>query len=435
MQVRSFKPLAAVVLAITLAAAGSGCGATQSPEAMKGPEGSKAPAEACPQLDPSLKWPAGAREHLQKAIDAHSACTGEARGTETPVAIFDWDNTVVKNDIGYATNFWMLRNNKILQPENQDWKTTDRYLTDAAATALIAACGTDVPAGQPLPTNTDLDCADEILAILDDTTRAGDPAFAGFDARRLIGSYSWGTALSAGYTAEQLAFFAGEAKKENLAAPEGAMQTIGTQEVDAYIRIYPQIKDLITVLQAHGVETWVVSASPEPVVKVWNREVGIDEDHVIGVRSVYEDGVQTAHLKGCGGVPDGDDSVMTYIDGKRCWANQEIFGIQGPAAFERTPADRRQFLAAGDSVTDVTFVGDATDARIVVNRNKAELMCRAYDDADGAWVVVPMFIDPKPRKEEPYPCSTTAYTNPDGSASPVTRPDGTVIPDQADTIF
>jgi hypothetical protein len=92
------------------------------------------------------------------------------------VAIFDWDNTVVKNDIGYGTNFWMLRNDKVLQPANKDWKSTNRYLTDAAAKALAVACGADTPAGQPLKTSSNTECADEILAILEDKTRSGEPA-------------------------------------------------------------------------------------------------------------------------------------------------------------------------------------------------------------------------------------------------------------------
>jgi len=392
------------------------------------------PAAECRQLDAQLAWPGEVREQLQKTIDAHSSCTGTARGDKAPVAIFDWDNTVVKNDIGYGTNFWMLRHDKVLQPANKDWKSTNRYLTDAAATALSTACGTDTPAGQPLKTSSNMDCADEILAILEDKTRSGEPAFEGFNARHLVGAYAWGTALSAGYTAEQLGQFALAMKQENLSAAQGSMQTIGSQEVDGYIRIYPQIEDLIGVLQAHGIETWVVSASPEPVVKAWAGDVGIDAGHVVGVRSVYEDGIQTSHLKGCGGIPDGEDSVMTYIEGKRCWANQVIFGVEGPSAFEQLPAERRQILAAGDSGTDVTFVGDATEARLVVNRNNAEIMCRAYDNEDGKWLITPMFIDPKPQRSEPYPCTTKAYTNPDSSKGPVVRGDGSVIPNQVDRV-
>lgn len=392
------------------------------------------PAAECRQLDAQLAWPSEVRGQLQKTIDAHSSCTGTARGDKAPVAIFDWDNTVVKNDIGYGTNFWMLRHDKVLQPANKDWKSTNRYLTDAAARALTAACGTDTPAGQPLKTSINTECADEILAILEDKTRSGEPAFEGFNARHLIGAYAWGTALSAGYTEEQLGQFALSMKQENLLAAQGSMQTVGSQQVDGYIRIYPQIKDLIGVLQAHGIETWVVSASPEPVVKAWAGEVGIDAGHVVGVRSVYEDGIQTSHLKGCGGIPDGEDSVMTYIEGKRCWANQVIFGVEGPSAFEQLPAERRQILAAGDSGTDVTFVADATEARLVVNRNNAEIMCRAYDNEDGKWLITPMFIDPKPQRSEPYPCSTKAYTNPDGSKGPVVREDGSLIPDQVDRV-
>ncbi len=92
-------------------------------------------------------------------------------------------------------------------------------------------------------------------------------------------------------------------------------------------------------------------------------------------------------------------------------------------------------IAGGDADTDVTFVGDATGAHLVVNRNKSELMCRAYDDADGRWVVTPMFIDPLPRRRDPYPCSTTAYTAPDGTAKPLLRRDGSPVPDQLDTVY
>lgn len=405
-----------------------------APTAAPAPQASSSASASCRQLDAKLEWPQGVREKLQAAIDAHSTCTGTFKGGEAPIAIFDWDNTVIKNDIGYGTNFWMLKNNKILQPENKDWKTTNRYLTDAAAKALSKACGTATPAGEPLDTAKNTACADEILAILDEKTRAGEEAFEGFNARRLTGAYAWGTALSAGYSEEELGQFATAMKKENLAAPVGTMQKIGSQEVDGYIRVYPQIKDLIGTLQAHGVVPWVVSASPEPVVKAWSGEVGIDAAHVVGVRSVYKDGLQTTHLEGCGGVPDGEDSVMTYMDGKRCWANQEIFGVDGPAAFEQLPAEKRQILAAGDSGTDVTFVGDATEARLVVNRNNTELMCRAYDNDGGKWLITPMFIDPKPQRSETYPCSTKGFTTPENGKEPIKRPDGTVIADQKDTV-
>jgi len=437
--VRRVAPLLALPL-VLVGGLLAGCSKSETPQAESSASSSVSATAAkseCRQLDPSLQWHDGVREFLQKAIDANSTCAGTAAPDAHKVAIFDWDNTVVKNDIGYGTNFYMLANNLILQPPNQDWKQTSRYMTDAAAKALSKACGTDVPAGKPLPTSTNTACADEILAILDDKTTGGDAAFEGYDERRMTGAYAWGTALSAGYSADELAGFAQKMKEQNLAAPVGATQKVGTKDMDGYIRVYPQIKDLIGTLQGNGVDVWVVSASPEPIVKVWASEVGIKPDRVVGVRSVYDPaGKQTAHLMGCGGVPDGDDSVITYIDGKRCWANQVIFGVQGPAAFDQLAADRRQVLAAGDSVTDVTFVGDATAASLVINRNKAELMCRAYDGLftnGGTWAVNEMFIEPLPQ-HDPYTCAT-AYTNSNGSKGPVLETDGKAIPDQVDSVY
>jgi len=424
----------ALLLALVTVAASAIACSSDKPDATNAEQKSS----DCRQLDSSLEWHDGVREFLQTAIDANSTCTGKADESKPKkVAIFDWDNTVVKNDIGYATNFYMIQNDLILQPPNQDWRTTSRYLTPAAADALSAACGKDVPAGKPLPTKTNTKCADEMISILNNETTTGQQAFAGADQRRITGPYGWGTALSAGYTADELAGFAQKTKEQNLAADVGTTQTVGTEQVDGYIRIYPQIKDLIGTLQAHGIDTWILSASPEPIVKVWGPEVGIDAAHSIGVRSVYDAaGKQTPHLLGCGGVPDGDDSVLTYIDGKRCWANQVIFGVNGPDAWKQQPEDRRQILGAGDAVTDVTFVGDATAASLVINRNKAELMCHAYDGLfgnGGKWAINPMFIEPLPQ-HEPYKCGES-FTKSDGGKGPVVRSDGAPIPDQVDSVF
>ncbi|MUM18200.1 haloacid dehalogenase-like hydrolase [Mycobacterium sp. CBMA271] len=419
---RAFGWLAVVVLSLALAPV--------PPVAQAAP--------GCRQLDPVLPWYGDVRERLQVAIDANSTCTGTWQRPTKAVALFDWDNTEVKNDISDATLAWMLRHDKIRQP--RDWHDTSRFITEAAATALRAACGTAVPAGQPLPTSTNVACTDEILAIREGKTHGAgsgeQEAFTGYNERWSNGAYVWTVALTTGYTAGEVTEFALAAKRENLDAPVGATQTVGSTTVPGYVRIYPQIKDLIATLQAHGVSTWVISASSEVIAKVWSPEIGIPPSQVIGVRSVYDaNGRQTPHVKGCGGQADGVDTVITYVDGKRCWANQVVFGVHGPAAFDPFDVNKRQILAAGDSTTDVTFVEDATAAHLVINRNKTELMCRAYDDADGKWLINPMFIDPYPQEMDPYLCATDGRTNPDGSTGPLLRSDDTVVPDQKDTVF
>ncbi|MFE5946623.1 haloacid dehalogenase-like hydrolase [Streptomyces sp. NPDC056480] len=383
----------------------------------------------CPTLKVSEGWYGDNKARVDALVAEH--CRD---GGGKPVAVFDWDNTVIKNDVGDATFHWLLRNDRVRPPRNGDWSTTSRHLTPEAATALGEAC----PGGvRVLPTATDTRCADELLSVYaSGATTAGKTAFAGHDRRRTEPQYAWLAQLLRGWTTRQVESFAAAARAENLAAPQGATQRVGTAQVTGWVRYYPQQRDLIRTLRDAGFDVWIVSASPEPVVDVWAKGVGVAPSHAIGIRNTTDRGGRlTAHLKGCGTVRDGEDTMITYIDGKRCWINQEIFGVRGPAAERVQPASRRQVFAAGDSDTDVSFLRDATGLRLVLNRNKNELMCRAYENGDGRWIVNPMFIEPKQRKATPYPCASTGYTAGDGTAEPVRRSDGSVIPDQQDRVF
>ncbi|MFF3310445.1 haloacid dehalogenase-like hydrolase [Streptomyces sp. NPDC002952] len=390
------------------------------------------PRPACPQLSRHLPWYGDNRAHLQQVVDERGSCAG--RGGH-PVAAFDWDNTVTKNDVTDATISWALRHDRVLRPES--WHDTSAWLTDAADSALTEACGTDVPVGAPLPTSTRPRCTDEILEIREGgRTMSGAAAFAGhWNHRRTVPQYAWVPQLFAGHTVAELSSYARRARAEALAAPVGATRTLGTHTVPAYVRYYDQQRDLIRTLRRAGFDVYIVSAGSEPVTEVWSRGVGVDARHTIAIRSVLDrHGRITTWNQGCGDVPENRGEAIPYIDGKRCWINQEIYGVEGAAAWERQDRRHRPAVAGGDADTDVTFVGDATGAHLVLNRNKSEVMCRAYDDADGRWVVNPMFIDPLPPKPDPYPCSTSAYNGPDGSRGPVLRDDGSVVPDQEDTV-
>ncbi|MFH8563407.1 haloacid dehalogenase-like hydrolase [Streptomyces sp. NPDC017988] len=426
----------AVAAAAVLAVASAGLAAVQATAEATQPEPHARPA-ACPDLTVSRGWYGENEARLQRMIDTYGHCGPRSeQGGARPVAVFDWDNTVIKNDVGDATLFWLLRHGKIRTPQNDDWHTTSRYLTDPAAKSLAKAC----PAtGTTLPTHRDTArgaaCADEILSVYGEgTTTGGKAAFDGFDHRRMEPQYAWLAQLTRGWSTHQVKRFAAAARAENLAAPIGTRQRVGTGEVTGWVRYYDQQRDLIRTLKRAGFDVYVVSASPEPVAEVWSESVGVDRRHTIGIRNVTAHGRHTAHLKGCGTVEDGDDSMITYIEGKRCWINQEIYGVRGAAAEKVRPAAKRQVFAAGDSDTDISFLRDATALRLVLNRNKNEVMCRAYDNGDRRWLINPMFIEPKGEKTGPYPCATTGYTERNGDAGPVRRADGSVIPDQKDTV-
>ncbi|MFF1689448.1 MULTISPECIES: haloacid dehalogenase-like hydrolase [unclassified Streptomyces] len=392
---------------------------------------------ACPQLSEKLPWYGQNRARLQRVIDERGTCEGH-HGPR-PVAAFDWDNTVSKNDVTDATIAWSLKHDKILRPAS--WRKTSKWLTDDADKALTAACGTAVPVGAPLPTSTDTDCTDEIFNIRESgRTMSGAAAFAGeWNHRRTVPQYAWVPQLFAGHTVPELESYAAQARREALAAPVGSTQTLGTHTIPGYVRYYEQQRDLIRTLKKAGFDVYIVSAGSEPVTEVWSggRDgVGIDRAHTIAIRSVLDSrGRITTYNEGCGGVGRTQGEAIPYIDGKRCWINQDIFHLKGKSAWAKQRWDRRIALGGGDADTDVTFVGDATGAHLLLNRNKNEVMCRAYDNADGRWIANPMFIEPLPRKSGSYPCSTAAYNEPEGGFGPLLRPDGSVVPDQTDSVY
>lgn len=244
-----------------------------------------------PQL--AAGWYGDNQARLQQLIDEYGKCNPYRPSRNKPVAVFDWDNTVVKNDVGDATMYWLLRSGKIRRPAAGDWTATSRYLTPAAARALADACDALARPGAPLPTGAPegAGCADELAAVYGTAaTRSGAAAFAGWDHRTIEPAYAWLPQLMQGWTAREVRGFAAAAQAENLAAPVGAKQQVGTGTATGWVRYYDQQKDLIAGLQKAGFDVWISSASPQPVVEVWAKGVGVAADHVIGIRNTTASG-------------------------------------------------------------------------------------------------------------------------------------------------
>jgi hypothetical protein len=127
---------------------------------------------------------------------------------------------------------------------------------------------------------------------------------------------------------------------------------------------------------------------------------------VIGIRSTTDAGKLTYSFEGCGPAADGNQTLIPYIQGKRCWVNKIVYGDTSANAMLPRPDGQRQVFAAGDSDTDIEFLRDAT-YRLVINRNKTELMCHAYLNSGDGWRVNPMFIAPRAAKSSPYTCATS----------------------------
>ncbi|MDQ3335830.1 MAG: haloacid dehalogenase-like hydrolase [Myxococcota bacterium] len=382
-------------------------------------------------LRADLPWFRENRATLTSWMDELGCQSSGYKHNKKPIALFDFDNTILKNDIGDSITFHLIKNDKILQPPNQDWKRTSKYMTDAGAAALTAACGTDVPAGQPLPTSTNLGCADEMLSMyIDNKTRAGALAFGGHNFRRMEPTYAWTAQLAAGYTPTELSSMALVAASKMLAAPQGTTQVVGTKTLNGWLRFYDQSLDLIDGFKSRGYDVWIITASPNPVVAAVSSMVGVPSDRVIGIRQLLDgDGKLTYSFEGCGPVAAREDSMISYIEGKRCWINKVIYGDTTANAINRR--SEQHAFGAGDSDTDIDFMRDAK-YKLALNRQKKELMCFAYNNEGGSWLVNPMFIEPK-TSPAALPCSTTACKAASGAGQPCRDEAGNIIPDQIDS--
>lgn len=410
-----------------------GTDGTNGVDGKDGLDGKDGPTKPPRLLDAKITgWSDATRAALNKLITDHGIASAGFDGSKRPVAVFDWDNTVLKNDIGDASFAWLLENDKILQPPNKDWGATSPDLTAAAKTALNAACDGAAAAGAPLPTSTTPACAAEIMNVYyNGKTAAGTAAWTTNNGSGLTSTmnyaYAWVAQLTAGYRPSEVRAFAESAFFEALEAAQGSKKTVGGVEMAAYIRVYDQIRDLAETLSDNGFDVWVVTASPQYVVDAISWEIGVAPSRVIGIRNVITGGKLSYDLQGCGPVADGQNTMMTFDRGKRCWINKVIF--KEPVSSQlSTNADvgKRPVLVAGDSDTDIAMLKDATGLKLVLDRNKTQAMCNALANVNQKWFFEPMFIDPKPPKTTAYACSTAK----DHDGATIVDENGNVIADQ-----
>jgi len=310
----------------------------------------------------------------------HAALTAfldaEAKRPGRKVAVFDWDNTVIKNDIGDAAFIGLLDRGMVATPD--DWRRTNPYLTDAAVQALKKGATPEL-----------------IFTIYNSMkTPDGSLAFAGHDPKITEAAYAWLGHLLAGNTPDAIRRASREIFERQLANPIGATRRIGNDIIADYIRIYPQIADLIGGLERSGFEVWVVSATPKYIIDPCVAMVGIPQERVIGIENVVgPDGKLTYDLIGCG--PYGNDSrIISFRDGKRCWINETIFGMtSGDPLLPNPDPEKRPRFGAGDSDGDISFLEDTTGLRLFIDKGRPlDVQKEARANKDGRWLIQEPFI-------------------------------------------
>lgn len=334
-------------------------------------------------------WPGDAGARLEAVIAAHGRGSARFDPGRPPVAVFDWDNTSARGDVGDLAYAYMLDHDLIRWPDGglDAWGP----LTPAARARLITACPTDLAAGTTLPTAGDAPCGIALAEVALAGEIDGAPAFDPATTPRYRASYGMLTRAFAGLNVD-VAREIGEATVARaLAQPVGARRSIGGAEIDDFLRIQEPVRALVTRLREAGFDVWVVSASFEPLVRVFAEQLGYPADHVIGARlALGADGVYLGHHP----YEDTLGPLITFDEGKRFWIRHAIFGMTPEAAIAAPgPQDPRPVLAGGDSDTDYAMLESASAMRLLFDRGGRRVTCLARREPD-TFVVVPPFVDP-----------------------------------------
>jgi hypothetical protein len=336
-----------------------------------------------------MTWSAPQRERIDAVITRFGRGGPDHDPAHPPVAVYDWDNTSMRGDVGDLALLEMLDRDLVRRPADfHAWG----QLTSGALALLESACPGE--AGAMLSTSSDGPCRSAIAQLAyGDALEDGSPAFDPSRTASYRASYGMMTRIFAGMTEAEATAVGHATVDRGTSAPVGTRTRVGTQEIDGFLRLQEPMHALADELRGAGFEVWIVSASFEPVVRVAAALAGFAPDHVIGTRLVLgDDGRYLAEHP----FERTLGPILTFDEGKRFWIRHQIFGAPVEHAMEApTEAADRPVLAAGDSDTDRSMLVDASALAILFDRGAPLVTCLSRAEPE-RFLVATHFVDPQP---------------------------------------
>ncbi len=348
--------------------------------------GGASPSVAPESEEPMLhgRWQPETITRVLELVHARGRRSASFDPASPPVVLFDWDNTAMRGDIGDLAFSWALDHDALTGlPPPGGFATLAPFRPDLSA-ELDASC---VREEGRLPSH----CRNLLSRIaLTGLDLHEHDAFTVPIGATFKPSYALLSQLYVGLTHEEIAGIGRIALRRALEAPLGSRIEVAETEVEAFARVTPELRELVTLLRDEGFDVWIVSASHQALVEVAAAELGFAADHVIGMRPRH-DGER--YVAGFVDPTDGlsREPITTYDAGKRVWALREIFGVRGAdllAAPTRAPV-----ACFGDADTDFSMLDWASDLALLFDRGYPRVSARAAERPD-RWVVQPVLEAP-----------------------------------------
>ncbi len=213
--------------------------------------------------------------------DAAFAAIQDVLSGPPGTAAFDFDNTLIYNDLGEATMNYIAVQGLLRADMAEFWKETlhpaleddhRRRLLRSQEQALSGTFDSEVAFGEEMLRTY------EFL-----TNRVG-----------LETAYRWTRVFFAGHLERDLRQMAGHVFAHEQAESIGRARLPGGSEINTGIRVYAEIRELIEAFADRGWRVCIVTASPEPLIQAVIGEWGLPESNVFGMqleRSASGEGV------------------------------------------------------------------------------------------------------------------------------------------------
>lgn len=191
--------------------------------------------------------------------------------SEPGLAAFDFDNTLIYNDLGEACMNYMALQGLIRADSAEFWQALSHpafpteqlpALRVAYERALSGAQGADIAFGEAM-----------LHAYLYLAEYIG-----------LETAYRWTRVFFAGHTEEQLRSIARHVFAHEQEQSLGQLTLPGGLEISSGIRIYQEIAELISAMTERGWTVCVVTASPEPLIQAVISSWGLPDERVYGMQ-------------------------------------------------------------------------------------------------------------------------------------------------------
>ena len=268
-------------------------------------------------------WSAGNRAALDEIVGR------EYR--HSPIAVFDWDNTCIRGDIGVAVYHQLCRDLAF----HFDAPGFLEWITEVTPADLVSQAIADYRSHPTPETRLRLrwSLEQQWTAFLDGPD---DGAV-----------WAWDTGTFIGWSVDEVHVYTRRVIAAELRVPLGS-ETLAADgarvEIPRGLRIRPALQELIQCMQHAGWQVWVISASPQWVVEAFAQLYGIPPARVVGMRRVVIDGKITAQV----------EPPVSFSDGKLD-AYQAFVSRAQPPTF-----------AAGDSVNDWKILEWAEFGRLLI---------------------------------------------------------------------